>query len=166
MSTRTQELQGRARERKSSGGGGTPFVRWADSYAWVEGKMVGSFDTKYGLAATIEVTNTGGSPLSALGKDEEGNDFTVKVEPGIRVNIGTGAALLSGTITKEDEGKSFHVAFEGWEKPKGKNQYRIFKVFDMSDREPAKAGAPSAWGGPDPEDTSDYSKSNDRDLPF
>ena len=166
MSSRTAEVQGRGRERGGSGGG-APFVRWGDSYAWIEGRMTGSFDTKYGLAVTIAVARAGGAPLEVQGKDEEGAEYSHGLEIGSEANVGTQSATLAGKILAEDKGKVFHIAFEGWQSPKGKNRYRVFRVIEMPDeREPAGAsGAPSAWDGPEPTDTSDHSEP-DRDLPF
>jgi hypothetical protein len=161
MNTRTDEVRGRGRERGGSGGG-APFVRWGDRYAWIEGRMTGSFDTKYGLAATIKVSQVGGAALEVQGKDEEGAEYSHRLEVGTEVNVGTQAATLAGKILAEDKGKAFHIAFEGWEEPKGKNRYRMFTVIELTDREPAKAATPSAWDGPEPADTHDYSQDEDR----
>lgn len=133
--SRTDEVRGRGRERGGSGAGGAPFVRWGDSYAWVEGRVAGSFSTKYGLAVTIDLSNVGGAPLEAQGRDEEGADFTVGIKSGMRVNVGTQSTTLTGKITAEDEGKNFHVAFEGWEEPKGGNRYRVFSVIELTERD-------------------------------
>lgn len=130
--SRTEELrQGGGRERGGAGGG-APFVKWGDEYTWVEGKMTGSFQTKYGLAVTLDVTGVHSGGLQAQGRDEEGNNFTDEVRAGEPVNIGTQSAALQGKITEDDVGKHFHVAFEGWEHPQGGNRYRVFSVIEIT----------------------------------
>lgn len=160
MTSRTEEARKGGQERGGSSGGGAPFVRWGEKYAWLEGKMTGSFETKYGLAATLEVTALGGAPLEFQGKDEEGTEYSGRLEVGKEVNVGTQAATLKDKITKDDVGKSFHVAFEGWEQGK-QNKYRVFVVVEITERAPAGAakssGAPNPWEGPEPQDTHDYS---------
>jgi hypothetical protein len=138
--SRTDEARGGGHERKGTGGGGTPFVKWGEKYAWIEGKIVGSFNTKYGLAITLDVADVGGAILDAQGVDEEGEKFTVRVERGLRISIGTQSATLQGKITAEDVDKAFHIAFEGWEEPKGGNRYRVFTVIELSQRELAGRG--------------------------
>lgn len=169
MSSRTDEVRGKGRERGGASGGGAPFVRWGDKYAWLEGEMVGSFDTKYGLAVTLKVTNMGGAKLEYQGKDEEGTEYSGAVEVGQEVNVGTQPATLREKIVADDKGKSFHIAMEGWEQGKA-NKYRVFTVVELTEREPAAtaagiSGAPDPWVGPEPKDTNDYSQ-DEKDLPF
>lgn len=155
--SRTDEVRDRGRERGGSGGG-APFVKWGEDYAWLEGRVVGSFQTKYGLAVTFDVTGTGGAGLEAQGRDDDGEQFTTSVKAGDQVNFGTQSAALQGKIVAEDEGKAFHVAFEGWEHPKGGNRYRVFTVIELEEREAQVAGAGQGQGATmsDPDD----------DLPF
>lgn len=161
--SRTDDVRGEGRERGGSGGG-SPFVRWGDDYTWLEGRMVGSFQTKYGLAVTLEVSAVHDGGLEAQGRDDDGENYTTAVRSGMKVNVGTQSAALAGKITEEDGGKSFHIAFEGWEHPQGGNRYRVFTVIELTERErePAAsaAGPPSLAGEPWPDDEPDS------DLPF
>lgn len=160
--SRTEDLrQGGGRERGGSGGG-APFVKWGDEYAWFEGRVVSTFETKYGLAAVMEISDIGGGMLRAEGKDEDGEDVSTTVTPGKEVAVGTQAATLQGKIEKDDIGKSFHVAFEGWEQGK-QNKYRVFTVIELTepgerstpkpdapepDREPEEVGSTTGSAGP------------------
>ena len=151
--SRTGDLrQGGGRERGGSGGG--PFVRWGDSYAWFEGLVSGTFKTKYGLAASMKVTAVSDHGLIAQGKNEDGAIYTDTVDAGDEVSLGLNSATLDGKITENDVGKTFHVAFEGWEEPKGGNRYRAFTVIELTERgsepepEPAAAGVPEDDGLP------------------
>ena len=156
--SRTDEARGRGKERGGSGGG-APFIKWPETYTWVEGKVVGSFETKYGLAVTLKVSAIHDSGLEAHGKDDDGKEYTQPVSVGEQVNLGTQAATLRDKITKEDEGKSFHVAFEGWAQGM-ENKYRAFTVVELTERVMAD-------GEPEPKDTTDYSADADeKDLPF
>ena len=154
--SRTDEIRGKGKERAGSGGsGGAPFVRWGDSYAWIEGQVTGSFETKYGLAATLKVSATGGATLEVQGQDEDGNKYDGQLKVGQEVNVGTQSATLAGKITKDDVGKSFHVAFEGWEQGK-QNKYRVFVVVEITGARaapPSDAPPPDRWKGePEPRD--------------
>jgi hypothetical protein len=163
--SRTDEIRGKGRERQGTGGGGgAPFVKWGDSYTWLEGKVVGTWEGKYGLSATIDVTNVSEHGLIATGKTEDGQPYTENVRAGAEVNIGLNSATLDGKIEKGDEGKAFHIAFEGWEQPKGGgNRYRIFAVIELTEREDAPG---EGMDNPDPQDTTDYSQESDEPLPF
>lgn len=153
--SRTNDLrQGGGRERGGSGGG-SPFVKWGENYAWLEGRVTGAFETQYGLAVVLKITDVGGDMLRAEGKDEDGEDISTTVTPGKEVAIGTQSATLREKIVAEDVGKSFHVAFEGWEQGK-QNKYRIFTVIELTEPgerstgrdEPVSAPA-SGPGSPD-----------------
>jgi len=165
--SRTDDVRGKGRERGGTGGG-APFVRWGERYAWIEGRVAGSFNTKYGLAITLDVLGVGGAVLEAQGRDEDGNDFTTRVEAGIKVNVGTQSATLAGKITADDEGGIFHVAFEGWESPKGGNRYRVFTVIELSDREPAPESREDTHAEADVGATTGHAGPGhpDADLPF
>lgn len=163
MTSRTDALRkGGGTERRGSGGGGDGFVKWGDEYAWIEGEVVGTFETKFGLAATMAVTNTGGASLMVHGTDDNGEEFSEPVRAGSQVNIGLASATLRDTIKANDKGKKFHVAFEGWDQAKGGNRYRCFAVIELTERE-----APAASDEPEPVDTRDYSDGDpDEGLPF
>jgi len=153
--SRTEQLRhGGGRERGGSGGG-APFVKWGDDYAWFEGRVVSTFETKYGLAAVMEISDVGGGTLRAEGKDEDGEDTSTTVTPGTEVAIGTQSATLQGKIEQGDVGKHFHVAFEGWEQGK-QNKYRVFTVIELTEPgerstprdEPQEVGSRAGGAGP------------------
>ena len=160
--SRTDDLRaGGASERAGSGGsGGAPFVKWGDDYGWVEGKITGTFKTKYGLAGTMMVGSVCDGGLETQGVDDEGNRFQGTVRVGANVNIGLGMATLEDKITQEDKGKSFHVAFEGWEHPQGGSRYRIFTVVELEERPQRSAEGletvPPSDDDRQIEDTSDF----------
>ena len=132
--SRTDDLrEGGARERGGSVSG-APFVKWGDDYSWFEGEITGTFKTKYGLAVTFDVQHVSDNGLDTQGRDEDGNNFQGSARSGEEVNVGFGSATLEGKITEEDVGKVFHIAFEGWEAPKGGNRYRIFAVVELAAR--------------------------------
>lgn len=135
--SRTDDLRkGGARERGGSGGAG--FVKWGDDYTWLEGQVVGSFKTEYGLAVTVRVTKLHERGVHVKGKDEDGREFEDRANVGDEVNIGTQSASLNGKITADDVGKHIHVAFEGWGESKGGRKFRAFTVIEMPERgEPA-----------------------------
>lgn len=131
--SRTDEMRQRGATARGGGGGGggAPFVHWTDSYAWVEGKVVGYFTTQYGDSATFEVTNVHDG-LEARGKDEDGEKYRRRVKVGDEVNVGLGATALKDTILDSDKGKYFHIAFEGWQENKSQtNRYRVFTVLEI-----------------------------------
>lgn len=159
--SRTDDLrQGGARERGGSGGG-APFVKWPDTYAWVEGDVVDVWEGKYGLSATLNVTNASAPAPDAKGRTEDGEQYVRPITPGAEINVGLNYSTLEGTITKDDVGKHFHVAFEGWGEAKSGDRYRVFAVLEVPhEGEGATPGENvDRYGEPEPE-TSDSS------LPF
>ncbi len=148
--SRTDELRKDGNERAGSGGpGGAPFVRWSDDYSWLEGEVTGSFNTKYGLAVTMMVQNVHDG-LGTQGLDEEGNRYEGSVRAGDEVNVGMGSATLKDKITAEDVGEVFHIAFEGWEDPKGgSNRYRQFVVVELGEHAPTNEAPGSNWDNVD-----------------
>lgn len=173
--SRTDDLRrGGARER--GGGGGAPFVKFGDSYAWVEGHVTGFWTGKYGEVATLTVTNASAG-LEAVGKDEDGEKYRVAVETGMEANVGLNNAALEGRILESDRGKHFHVAFEGWGETKDGQNFRQFAVLeippDESDADrgpiypenPARVGGGPGAPGAEKPPLEDYEESG-ADLPF
>lgn len=138
--SRTEELRrGGARERGGAGGG-APFVKWPDRYAFIEGEVIDHWTGKYGDAVTIAVRNVSNG-LEAKGKTEDGQVFQRQITAGTEVNVGLNYAALEGTIREEDRGRQFHIAFEGWGESKNGDRFRIFAVLEVpeiaTDKEPA-----------------------------
>ncbi len=158
--SRTDDLRiGGGNERAGSGAGGSPFVKWGDDYSWLEGEVTGTFTTKYGLAVTLKVQNVSENGLDTQGRDEDGNNYQGHVTVGSEVNIGMGSAMLQGKIKAEDMDKVFHVAFEGWERPKSGNDYRLFAVVELTER--------SAEGlETSPPDDRQVEDTSDNEIPF
>ena len=149
--SRTDQLRGSGRTERGSGG--DPFVKWGDSYTWLEGKVVGTWEGKFGLSATMEITAVHDGGLIVQGKNEDSEKYTNTVSPGDRVNVGLNSAALQGKILAEDQGSTFHIAFEGWQDSKnGSTRYRIFSVIELEERE--RATVPDDHT---PQDTTDYS---------
>ncbi len=164
---RTDELRhSGGTERGGSSGGGAPFVKWNDKYAWLEGEITGTFTTKYGLAVTMKVQALHENGLATQGRDEDGNNYQSTAKVGEEVNIGMGSATLDGKITAEDMGKVFHVAFEGWEDPKGGgNRYRLFAVIELEERSASVGGPPTYEDQPD-SIIEGQAAAHDSEIPF
>ena len=140
--SRTDDMRGRGAERQGTGGGGggAPFVSWGDRYGWIEGEVTGTFDTRYGLAATIKVSGVFENGLDTQGSDEDGNRYEGRVTVGNEVNVGMGLSTLEGKITEDDVGKSFHVASDGWSESKSGQRFRAFTVIELTERDDVTAG--------------------------
>lgn len=159
--SRTDDLRAGGSSERGGSVSGAPFVKWSDDYSWLEGEVMGTFKTKYGLAATFSVQRVSDNGLNTQGRDEDGNNLSGSVRSGEEVNVGMGSATLEGKITEVDVGKSFHVAFEGWEAPKGGNRYRCFAVVELTERpqrssEGLESSPPRDDGDRQIEDTSGF----------
>ena len=155
--SRTDDIRQQGGKERGGMAGGSPFVKWGDDYVWLEGRIDGTFNTKYGLAATMMISAVHDGGLIAAGKNEEGEDYTATVNPGELVNVGLASAALQGKIEEGDVGKSFHIAFEGWEHPKGGNRYRVFAVIELTERAP---------GRDDEAERPEIEPTGDDELPF
>ena len=137
--TRTEELRNAGQESRGPAQGETqyenlPWVKWGDSYNYIEGVCTKFFETKYGLCCEFQVEDVySDSPLQATGTNESNERFEVQVLPGKAVNLGLYAAALKGKITDQDVGQKFHVAFERWGESKGGNRFRSFAVIPMGE---------------------------------
>lgn len=130
--SRTDDLRGRGARDRTSGGGGAPFIKWGDNYEWVEGTVESVWQTQYGPAVTLMVTNA--TPgVQVQGKDEDGDSYGGVVKQSEEVNVGLNNKMLEDSITQQDVGGHFHIAFEGWQEPKkaGANRYRVFTVLEI-----------------------------------
>tara|TARA_R110000824_G_scaffold105802_1_gene250259 strand:+ start:58 stop:516 length:459 start_codon:yes stop_codon:yes gene_type:complete len=106
---------------KSEGTGGTastPFVKWppaAPPASWIEGTVQELWEGKYGVNATIVVTNSGGLA------DEH--------RVGEKANVGLASATLKDRVTEDHIGEVLHFEFLGWVEPaNGGNRYRHFEI--------------------------------------
>ena len=134
--SRTDELrQGGAQDRTGGGGGGAPFVKWGNDYAWIEGKLEKIWQTKFGDTALLTVSSAS-SRLPTKGKTEDGTIIEDYATEGKSANVGLNSSALEGRLTSQDEGENVHIAFEGWQEPKniGGNRYRLFTVLVLSGR--------------------------------
>lgn len=174
--SKTDELR-EGGARKVGGGGDAPFVKWGNSYAYVEGVLQAIWEGDYGENAKVHVTDCSDNLEASMGKDDEPSG----VLEGDTVNVSLNYSALDG-ITPGLKGKVVHVAFEGWQKSKRGQEYRVFTVFDLGapedgesepDPEPsARQAGPGAPGaeGPPPDEYDDFGHeadpSPDSDLPF
>ena len=135
MTNRTDELRNAGmRESRSPGGehGNTPWIKWGENYNWMDVKCQQFFESKYGLCGQLLVTACYDKEgLQANGTDDEGEEYTVIVEPEMTVNLGLYSATLEGKITTDDVDKSFHIAFEGWGEAKSGNKFRMITVIPL-----------------------------------
>lgn len=136
--SRTDELRDEG-AKQVGGGGEHPFVKWGESRAYVEGEIVSYWESKYGGVFTMRVFDCSDHLEAQMGQDEP----MVKVEPGQTVNVGLQYSALEGLGEKYVD-KSLHIAFEGWEKSRTGNRYRVFQVFDVT---PEHADPPEGESG-------------------
>ena len=160
--SRTDDMR-RGGNVRGGSGGGAPFVAWGDDYTWLEGEVVGSFATKYGLAVTMKVNGVSDNGVTTQGKDEDGNRVSGSAQVGGEVNVSMSSSALEDKIVATDVGKFFHVAFEGWVEGKS-NKYRAFTVIELDGADDGVSAAPSAWDGPEPTDTRDAADYDE--MPF
>lgn len=166
--SRTEELENSG-ARSVGGGGEHPFVKWGEHRAYVEGRVINYWESKYGGVFTVSVDKCSDHLEAQMGRDEP----MVGVEPGQTVNVGLQYSALDG-LDESYQGHDLHIAFEGWEKSKSGNRYRIFKVFDITPDEPegetedpSGAETPSGVGaGPGGPGGESPPPPGDDDLPF
>tara|TARA_R110000824_G_scaffold391573_1_gene589447 strand:+ start:172 stop:642 length:471 start_codon:yes stop_codon:yes gene_type:complete len=100
---------------RAEGTASTPFVAWPPSdVAWVEGTVEELWEGKYGINATIAVTNSDGL----------GDDHPV----GSKANVGLASATLKDRVTEDHIGEEVHFTFLGWVEPANGNRYRNFEI--------------------------------------
>ena len=142
--SRTDELRASgavARTKDVSEGGSTepsPYISWADAYAWVEGQVKELWDSPkgYGESVAMALTSCSDNLTGKLGTE------IVTIKGSERVNVGLGSATLKGTITAADvqQSKHFHVAFMRWQEPANGNRYRVFAVLEVAPPEAEEQG--------------------------
>jgi hypothetical protein len=155
--TRTDEL-GQGGARRVGGGGGSGFVKWTDSYGWLEGRVTEFWEGRYGRVASIELAALGGALTLQTGAGDEKVESVPSV--GDTVNVGLNYSALEPLDNDSFKGKLIHVAFEGWQEGKdGGNRYRVFKVYDLSGEDDDVA---PTQVDPDAEPDEEF----DDDLPF
>ncbi len=118
----------------------SPFVKWSDEPAFIEGTVIGTWSGEYGLNVKFNLSQS--SP--SLGLDD-------------RATLCLSHVSLRDTITPEDVGKEFHVAFEGWIQGK-KNRFRDFVVLAAPEQEQEK--------GPQPEPEPEKAPATSTEPPF
>lgn len=156
--SRTDELRNRgARER--GGGGGAPFVDWPDEPpAWVEGRVIGLWESQYGHNATIKVADHS-TGLQVKGKDEEGKKYTESAKAGMEINVGLNYKALEDSVTDDDVDRLLHFAFEHWGKSASTgNHYRDFTVLEVPED--------PVTGMPTEEEATEAAAESDDGLPF
>ena len=68
--------------------------------------------------------------VAGEGKDQDRVEMLI--EEGSVVNLGLSLAQLEGSLTEEDQGQTFHVAFVGWSKTKAGQPLRRFEVYPVN----------------------------------
>ncbi len=111
-----------------------PFVRWQDTYAYLEGLVLEIWEGTFGPVCRFrlsECENLVG--ISGKGADRVEHEL----QPGMEVNLGLTNAGLK-TIDEERIGKVLHVAFEHWGETRDGNPFRSFRVLELPDERPAE----------------------------
>lgn len=134
--SRTDELRESGARQVGGGGANAPFIKWGNSYVFVEGVIESFWSGEYGDVARLNVTQAHAELQGQLSKDEP----RVGIDVGDIVNLGLGYAALS-EIGPHLEGAEIHVAFTEWGETKGGQRFRNFTVFQLTD---AREGAPPA----------------------
>tara|TARA_R100000808_G_scaffold13543_1_gene32761 strand:+ start:627 stop:1094 length:468 start_codon:yes stop_codon:yes gene_type:complete len=113
-----------------------PWLKWGDEKYWIEGKVTKTFNPGHGICVEMnieEVREKG--QIFAHGTNDNNEKYQVAVQPNMAVALPVHSASLKGQINEGDEGKKFHIAFEGWIKSKKNEGYkfRAFSVFELKD---------------------------------
>ncbi len=154
--SRTEELRDSGARRLAGGGSDAPFLKWPDkgglSYAYVEGCVSSIWSGKYG--PNITITAEHGQGIRAV-SGSEADQRQHKIEPGMELNVSLGYSALRDAAELIETGHSYHIAFIGWARSAGGQQYRMFEIYDLG-------------GDMTTQDTEDFSNlGNDPDdLPF
>tara|TARA_R100000808_G_scaffold5443_2_gene16593 strand:+ start:594 stop:1133 length:540 start_codon:yes stop_codon:yes gene_type:complete len=140
MTSRTEELRQQGHTEPVSNSESeyenVGFIRWGDTYNFVEGIIESFFDSKYGdpgnnECVTLLVTKINDEAVTPLVTQYK-EDPPQPVKVGQKVNIGLNNAALRGKILPEKVGHEFHIAFEKWGKSTSSGfKYRIFTQFDL-----------------------------------
>jgi hypothetical protein len=133
---RLQEaLQAGAQRRPASAGDAHPFLKWPEEGpVHVEGCVNEVWTGEHGDVVTMHVADCSGGVVAVSGSGED--QVETVVEPGATVNIGFDLVQLRDRITRQHVGKSFLVAFTGWQQLKGGKAMRLFEVFDLLPDDP------------------------------
>lgn len=118
MTNRTEELKKQGAEvRGNNNEEGSPFVRWPEEPAYVEGEVIDVWNSKHGAVVTVKVA-------------QSSDNLSIDAES---VNVGLSHKMLEDAIRHSDIGGVFHIAFDGWGKSKSSgNRYRLFTVLCIS----------------------------------
>ncbi len=156
MGNRTDELKQSGANRVAGGGSDAPFVKWPEKggkhYAYVEGKALSLWEGKYG--AVLTMTADHGQSIRAVSGTEDEPQIH-KIEKGMTVNVGLNYTSLKDFAPKVQIGHEYHIAFEGWEKSRGGNTYRVFEVLDLGGPPPDEASEPDYSDFPEDEEGDD-----------
>lgn len=124
--SRTDDLRDKGARSVTGGGADSPFVRWPDSYAWVEGRVLSFWSGKYGKVMTLRLTSASKNLRAGDADDPE------PVSSDQVINVGLSSTALQDVPEEVSTGAVVHVAFEGWEtSEKSGNDYRVFEVLEL-----------------------------------
>ncbi|MFQ5888813.1 MAG: hypothetical protein ACE5JR_02035 [Gemmatimonadota bacterium] len=165
--TRTEELL-RQGVRTLSKGGKAPFVKWGDEPCWLEGRILGRWESQYGPVLRIEVMAASENLTATTGTGKEKVEYPVL--PAVDVSLSLSYKALRDALANVGDGRLIHVAFEGWSETRGGNTFRNFIVLDLSE-EPLSPGTPSEVGDSDDQAeqnsmVADTAPAVETDLPF
>ncbi len=127
--TRTDELIGSG-AHNLSGGESHPFIKWGDSYGFVEGEVRRIWTGIYGRVAEILLSDFGGELHAEIGTKTEKE--RVEIEKDKTFNVGLNLASLEDAVLPSQVGKGIHIAFVEWSQTKEGTDFRQFKVLSLN----------------------------------
>lgn len=154
--SRTDEVRNSG-ARPIGGGDNAPFIKWGNSYVWVEGVIESFWEGDFGKVARLRVTNAHPELEGQKSKDEPREG----IGPGMTANLGLSYAALNG-IEEHLRGATVHVAFTGWGETKGGQRFREFTVLELEPAPARQAPASSGGGG----SSSSPAPVTDDNIPF
>lgn len=141
MTTRTEELVGKG-AHNLSGGEGHPFIKWGNTYGFVEGEVRRIWTGVYGRVAEILIGDFGGDLHALIGSKSEGDQEKVEIKKGETFNVGLNLASLEDAVLPSQVGKDIHIAFVEWSQTKDGTDFRQFTVLSLNSGQTEKPANP------------------------
>ena len=127
--TRTNDLIGSGAQNLS-GGESHPFIKWSNSYGFIEGEVRRIWTGVYGRVAEILLSDFGGELHAEIGTKTEKE--RIELETGRTFNVGLNLASLEDAVLPSQVGKGIHIAFVEWGKTKDGTDFRQFTVLSLN----------------------------------
>ena len=127
--TRTDELVDSGAPNLS-GGESHPFIKWSNSYGFIEGEVRRIWTGVYGRVAEILLSDFGGELHAEIGTKTEKE--RVSLDLGMTFNVGLNLASLEDAVLPSQVGKGIHIAFVEWDKTQDGTDFRRFTVLSLN----------------------------------